>query len=78
MEEIKEKLNTVFRKVFKDDSIEVNEEMTANDVDKWDSLTHLEMVAMTEEDFGVKFKLRELVAMKNVGDFIVCIQGKIA
>lgn len=75
--EIVEKLNKIFRKVFKDDSIEIYNEMTANNVAKWDSLTHLVLISNTEDDFGIKFKLKELVAMKNVGDFLKCIEDKV-
>ena len=77
MEEIIAKTNDIFRDVFDDKSIEITREMTANDVDKWDSLTHLTMIAKTEEVFGVKFKLKELVKMKNVGDMLDKIQEKL-
>jgi len=75
--EIIEKLNLIFRKVFKDSSINVFNEMTANDVEKWDSLTHLILISTVEEEYGIKFKLKELVAMKNVGDFIKSIEAKV-
>ena len=77
MEEIIAKTNDIFREVFDDQSLEITREMTANDVDKWDSLTHLTMIAKTEEVFGVKFKLKELVKMKNVGDMLDKIQEKL-
>jgi len=76
--EIKEKLNIIFRKVFKDEKINIFEEMTANDVERWDSLSHLILISTTEEEFGIKFKLKELIAMKNVGDFLINIEGKLA
>ncbi|PLW92122.1 MAG: acyl carrier protein [Marinilabiliales bacterium] len=77
MKEIIAKTNDIFRKVFDDPSLEITREMTANDVDKWDSLTHLTMIAKTEETFGIKFKLKELVKMKNVGDMLDKIQEKL-
>lgn len=76
-EEVKTRLNKVFCKVFKDDSIVITDETTAKDIDKWDSLTHLTLVSDTEDEFGIKFKLKELIAMKTVGDFMKCIQSKI-
>jgi acyl carrier protein len=75
--EIIEKLNTVFRKVFKDEKIIICDEMTAKDVEKWDSLTHIVLISSTEDEFRIKFKLKELVAMKNVGDFIKSIEEKV-
>ena len=77
MEEIIAKTRDIFREVFDDSTLEITREMTANDVDKWDSLTHLTMIAKTEEVFGIKFKLKELVKMKNVGDMLDKIQEKL-
>lgn len=76
-QQIIDKLNGIFRKVFEDNSIQVSKEMTANDVEKWDSLSHLTMIAAVEKEFGIKFKLKELVSMKNVGDLIVNIEKKL-
>ena len=72
-----EKLNITFRKVFKDPQIKVNPEMTANDVEKWDSITHVVLIAEIEKDFNIKFKLKELIAMKNVGDCIRIVKEKL-
>ena len=77
MENIINRLNAVFRHVFEDSSIQVTHEMTANDVQKWESLSHVAMIAAVEKEFGIKFKLRELIAMKNVGDLINRIASKI-
>jgi acyl carrier protein len=76
-EEIKTRLTAVFRKVFKDNSIEIQDQTTANDIERWDSLTHLVLIQSAEEAFGIKFKLKELIAMKNVGDFISGIELKL-
>ncbi|MBN2727927.1 MAG: acyl carrier protein [Bacteroidales bacterium] len=77
MEDIIIKTRDIFREIFNDSSLEITREMTANDVDKWDSLTHLTMIAKTEAVFGIKFKLKELVKMKNVGDMLDKIQEKL-
>jgi len=76
-EEVKTRLSKVFCKVFKDDNIIITEKTTANDIDKWDSLTHLTLISDTEEEFDIKFKLKELIAMKTVGDYIKTIQSKV-
>jgi acyl carrier protein len=76
MEDIVNRLNTIFRQVFEDTSIEVTREMTSGDLENWDSLSHVTMIVAVEEQFGVKFTLRELVAMKNVGDLIDCLARK--
>jgi acyl carrier protein len=77
-DEIKSRLNKVFCKVFKDDSIIISDETTAKDIEKWDSLTHLILISTTESEFGIKFKLKELIAMKNVGDFMRSIDLKLS
>ena len=76
-EEIKIKVQDIVQDVFQSPSLEINPEMTANDVDKWDSLTHLTMIAKVEETFGFRFKLKEMVKMKNVGDMLDIINEKI-
>ena len=76
--EITEKLTAIFREVFNDDSIILRDEMTANDVENWDSLTHMIMISKVEEGFGVKFRLKELNKLKQVGDIISILEEKAA
>lgn len=78
IEEIKNRVNPIFRSVFGDESIEIHDEMTAKDVERWDSLNHLSMISGVEKEFGIKFKLKELVGMKNVGDMLRLIEKKAA
>ena len=66
--EIIEKLTPIFHEVFSDNTIVLRDDMTASDVENWDSLTHMLMITKVEEVFGIKFKLRELNKLKNVGD----------
>lgn len=75
-EEILNKVQEIFRDVFQAPTLEINPEMTASDVEKWDSLTHLTMIAKVEEVFGFKFKLKEMIKMKNVGDMLNIISEK--
>lgn len=76
-EEINTKVQEIFRDVFQAPALIINPDMTANDVDKWDSLTHLTMIAKVEETFGFRFKLKEMVKMKNVGDMLTIINEKL-
>lgn len=75
--EIVEKLTAVFQEVFSDSSLVLNDDMTANDVEKWDSLTHMLMISTVEERFGVKFKLKELNKLKKVGDIVSVLEEKL-
>lgn len=77
-ETIIEKLTGIFRQVFMDETLVLNDSMSANDVDRWDSLTHMLMVTAVEKEFNIKFKLKDLNKMKNVGDLITTIQTKLA
>ncbi|MBQ3066168.1 MAG: acyl carrier protein [Clostridia bacterium] len=72
-EAVIEKLNEIFRDVFDDESIEVTDEMTAEDIEDWDSLTHLTMISEVESAFGMRFKMKDISTMKNVGEMIAII-----
>lgn len=76
-EEMFDRLNNVFRDVFDDDSISVNEETTAEDIEDWDSLEHINLVAAVEKEFGIKFSMGQIVSMKNVGEMIDIILEKL-
>lgn len=75
--EIGEKLTAIFHEVFNDNNIVLSDEMTAKDVENWDSLTHMLMITKVEEVFGIKFKLKELNKLKMVGDLINTIETKL-
>lgn len=76
-EEIFETLNSVFRDVFDDDTIEVNENTTADDIEDWDSLEHINLIVAVEKEFRIKFNIGEVHSMENVGDMANLIQKKI-
>ena len=69
-EEIYERLNNVFRDVFDDDSITVCETTTSNDIEDWDSLEHINLIVAVEQEFGIKFNMKEVTTMKNVGEMV--------
>jgi acyl carrier protein len=76
--EILNQANTIFCKVLKNTSVELNENTTAHDVDGWDSLSNIILIGELEKHFNIKFKLREIMKMKNVGDLCTNIQKKVA
>lgn len=69
-EEAFEKLNAVFRDVFDDESITVTDNTTADDIEDWDSLSHINLVESVEDEFEVKFSMKDVVKMKNVGEMV--------
>lgn len=75
--EIFEQLTTIFREIFEDNTIVLDENMTSNDIEKWDSLTHMLMIEEVEECFGIKFKIKELNKLKRVGDMLDILESKL-
>ena len=74
--EIYEKLNGVFQNVFDDESIALRPELTAKDVDGWDSLTHIRLLLTVEKAFSVKFSAAEIGKLKNVAELVELIKAK--
>lgn len=66
--EIFEKLTEIFRDVFDDETLTISEATTAADVEDWDSLTHITLLATVEDEFGVKFSMKAVQGLKNVGE----------
>lgn len=71
-----EQLTPIFRTVFDDDGIVISRTTTADDIEEWDSLTHMNLVMAVELHFKVKFALGELQALRNVGDMADLIHRK--
>ena len=75
-EEITGELKAVFQKVLEENDLTITRELTAQDIEKWDSLRHIQLISEVERAFEIKFKLREVLRMKNVGDLIDLIHAK--
>jgi acyl carrier protein len=76
--EIHVRLNQVFQDVFDDDEMEIFPEMTARDVDDWDSLKHITLVLAVEKEFSVQLNAAEVGALENVGQMIALLQARAA
>ena len=76
-EEVYATLNEVFQDVFDDESIEVNDETTSDDIEDWDSLEHINLIAAVEQEFGMKFNMGQVVSMKNVGEMADIILSQV-
>ncbi len=76
-EEVFETLNGVFQDVFDDASITVNDNTTSEDIEDWDSLEHINLIAAVEQEFGMKFSMGQVVTMKNVGEMADIILSQI-
>ena len=76
--EIYEKLTRVLRDVFDDDDLVARPDLTASEVEDWDSLTHIRLMLSVERAFNVKFSAAEVGHLKNVGELADLIQNKSA
>ncbi len=76
-EKIVNKLTPVFRNVFGDNLLELSDELNAESVERWDSLSHMLLISEVENEFAIKFKLKDLNKMRNVGDMIEIISTKL-
>ncbi len=70
------KLNQIFRNLFDDDSIVIGPNTTAKDIEGWDSLEHITLIATVERTFKMKFKMGEISSMKNVGQMVNIIAAR--
>lgn len=68
MTHVQSRLADVFRAIFADESIELRDEMTADDVPAWDSITHIQLIFAVEEEFGIKLSMKDLESLETVGD----------
>ena len=68
--QILQRLNYIFQEVFDDDSIVVDRYTTADDIEDWDSMEHITLIAAVENEFRMRFKMNEVSTMKNVGEMI--------
>jgi acyl carrier protein len=75
--QIYQRLTEIFQDVFDEDSIEVTPKLSADDVDGWDSLTHIRLILSIEKVFKIKFSTSEIGKLENVGNLVALIQGKV-
>jgi acyl carrier protein len=76
--EILEEVNTIFIDVLDNDDIVINIDTTSNDIEDWDSLTHIQLVVGIEKHYKIRFTSKEIQSWKNVGEMIECIKEKTA
>ena len=75
-QEILNALSTIIKNTFNEDNIKITELTTAEEIDEWDSLSHIELISNIENHFSIRFALGELQDLKNIGDMISLIQAK--
>jgi acyl carrier protein len=73
---ILEKFTEIFRETFGDDSIEISESTTADDISGWDSFSHVNLILAIELAFDIEFSQREVMSFMNVGDMMAAVENK--
>lgn len=70
------RLSEIFENVFDEDAISVTPELSAKDVEGWDSLTHIRLMLTVEKAFKIKFSTSEIGKLQNVGELVALIEAK--
>ncbi len=70
-------LQEIFRDIFDDEELVISDQTTADDIEDWDSLTHMQLIAEIEEKYSIRFTTAEIKKAANVGEFIDIIAGKL-
>lgn len=76
--ELQEKLTAIYRDVMDNEDITLSDETTSDDIEEWDSLSHIQLVAAIEKELGVKITSREVRGWENVGEMIDALLTKLA
>ena len=76
-DEIYEKITAIFREEFDDDSLVIVDKTNSSDIEDWDSLAHVDLVMAMEEEFQLKFNIKEVGKLANVGEMVDLIMRKL-
>ena len=71
--QILDEVQAIFREVLDNEEIELQSSTTADDIEEWDSLTHIQLIVAIEKHFKIKFTSKEILSWQNVGEMIDCI-----
>ena len=69
-EEVLSTIQEIFRDILDNEEIILSEETTADDVEEWDSLTHIQLIVAIEKKFKIKFNSNEILSWNNIGEMI--------
>ena len=76
-DEIMEKVQTIFRDVFDDDTLIITDSTNSSDIEDWDSLEHITLVVSMEKEFSLSFDLKEVNKLANVGEMVDLLASKL-
>lgn len=78
MQRILDQIQDIFREILEEESLMLTHQTTAEDVEGWDSLTHIQLIVAIEEKLKIKFSSKEILSWKNVGELINSIDEKVS
>ena len=67
----------IFRDIFDEDDMVIEDKTNSDDVEDWDSLNHINLVSAIEKEFKIKFALGELMTLKDVGAMVDLMMEKL-
>ena len=70
-------LELIFQDVLDNESIQLNNDTCADDIEEWDSLAHIQLIDCIQKKFNIKFTAKEMLSWNNVGELVECIQTKL-
>lgn len=70
-------LQEIFRDIFDEDDLVLTADMSADDIEDWDSLTHMQLIIAIEKKYNIKFTTDEIIEANNVGEFVHILEGKL-
>ena len=76
-DEVRSKLKPIFESVLDVDDLDLRDDLSADDVPEWDSLSHVRLLVTVERQFKIKFSNSEIEGLKNVGDLIGLLMTKV-
>lgn len=74
--EVLKQVEEIFKDILDNEEIVLSATTTADDIEEWDSLTHIQLIVAIEKHFEIKFTSKEILSWKNVGEMIECITTK--
>jgi len=75
-DEVRSKLKSIFETVLDVDDLDLRDDLSAGDIEEWDSLSHVRLIVTVERQFDIKFSNSEIEELKNVGDLIRLVMTK--
>ena len=75
--QIVNRLTDIFRDVLEEDSLVLRDDLTADQVESWDSLNHIDLIVAVERNFKIRFTTAEITSLRNVGELINLVQRKL-